>query len=80
MLNRYLSLKFDGQVKSLLVAWDSWQLGMILFNLLTKKNPHINGKVTQDNLNSTREKMKQYVSSIIFLCEIFAFNELFGHV
>ncbi|XP_076070239.1 uncharacterized protein LOC143041949 [Mytilus galloprovincialis] len=62
MINIYLSLKFDGQVKSLLVAWDSWQLGMILFNLLTKKNPHINGKVTQDNLNSTREKMKQYIN------------------
>ncbi|XP_052077804.1 uncharacterized protein LOC127715676 [Mytilus californianus] len=62
MLNRYLPVKFDEQVKRLLVAWDSWQLGMILFNLLTRKNLHIIGKVTQDNLNFTREKMKQYVN------------------
>ncbi|XP_052089568.1 uncharacterized protein LOC127726290 isoform X1 [Mytilus californianus] len=62
LLNRYLPVKFDEQVKRLLVAWDSWQLGMILFNLLTRKNLHINGKVTQDNLNFTREKMKQYIN------------------
>ncbi|CAC5421647.1 unnamed protein product [Mytilus coruscus] len=62
MLNRYLPVKFEKQVKRLLVAWDSWQLGMILFNLLTRKNLHIIGKVTtQDNLNFTREKMKQCI-------------------
>ena len=62
MTNRAIRREYDERTKRLLVAWDSWSLGIILFYLLTGKTMSLYHDVTQANLNFTREKIRKCVS------------------
>lgn len=62
MTNRAIRQTYDERTKRLLVAWDSWSLGIILFYLLTGKTMPLFHDVTQANLKGTREKIRKCVS------------------
>lgn len=62
MTNRAIRREYDERTKRLLVAWDSWSLGIILFYLLMGKTMPLYHDVTQANLKGTSEKIKKSVS------------------
>lgn len=63
MTYRAIRQSYDERTKRLLVVWDSWSLGIILFYLLTGKTMSLSHDVTQANLNFTREKIRKCVST-----------------
>ena len=71
MTNRAIRQTYDERTKRLLVAWDSWTLGIILFYLLTGKTMPSFDDVTQANLKGTREKIRKCVSIDILYKYIF---------
>ena len=66
LLSRTLLRPFDERTRRLLVAWDSWRIGMIFFRMLTGLNIHIDQPITPGNLRQLKNEIQSLVSVLLF--------------